>query len=886
MVRIQLETGYLDVKEGTVFPLNFGVADVRDLTARSGVYSKTITLIGTANNHNLLNHYYDVNVVAGTFDINALTKCAVIQDGVPIVEDAYLQLIAVNKVQKDNGYEEDVEYEVLIKDVQSDFFTQIDQGELTDLDFSEFNHTYNATNVVTSYDHTVTDGYMYPMGMSPDNIYVLQDFKPAIYAKQYWDKIHQYAGYSYEWSTLSDAYFDKLVIPYNGDTVYQDYSDYIVNADRTTAITFPQSAGYHATQITALAGWTENTDDQGLFTPLTGVYDVPFYFTAGQALNFTFTFDIDFNLINGTGGNVYLVDMLTSVLTVKYQYKPVIRILNGTGDVVSTWQPLGFDTFSRSEGVLANGTTNLGSFAQTVNMAATNLSPTDTLEIEFGIIVTTIGDARWKGTNSTAGTDVQVDYQVTFSNFSMTVTPSQDLLEYTSTIEMNSFVPKQVKMKDFIKSICTMYNLYVEKDKDNPNKLIYRHRDDYYDAGTEKDWTYKLAKDRDQVLQFLPELAAKKVVLSYKDDSDQANKVYLDNVKETYGQVEFTYDNEYIRGVDRKELIFAPTPMGVTSFNAVVPILDMGSPKSGLRILIHSGKTTCDPYNIYNIGQSGELNVVEHPVVSHFNNHYNPTFDINFGVCDYYFYDGITLTNNNLFNTYWRRTIGQINQGKMLTAYFDLNEGDIRELELNDKIRIDNSWWHINRVIDYDANSDALTKVELMSVDNELDFAPFINKPLISLTPPPRKKPLFESIRSVINRRNVNLSPEGVTVRGIGNVINEGLQGEINGEYKVMYSNTSQPTKSKFNRTIKFVNGNYTALAEDDVVLASGTITVILPNEKSLDGDGFTIAIKNVGTGTVTVSAGTDFIDGSSTVTLTSYDAIQLVYYLNNWSII
>ncbi len=51
MVRIQLENGYLDVKEGTVFPLNFGVSDVRDLTARSGVYSKTITLIGTANNH-------------------------------------------------------------------------------------------------------------------------------------------------------------------------------------------------------------------------------------------------------------------------------------------------------------------------------------------------------------------------------------------------------------------------------------------------------------------------------------------------------------------------------------------------------------------------------------------------------------------------------------------------------------------------------------------------------------------------------------------------------------------------------------------------------------------------------------------------------------------
>ncbi len=70
---------------------------------------------------NLLNHYYDVNVVAGTFDINALTKCAVIQDGLPIVEDAYLQLIAVNKV---------VEAEVkLLDESKKELFDKFGEGE-------------------------------------------------------------------------------------------------------------------------------------------------------------------------------------------------------------------------------------------------------------------------------------------------------------------------------------------------------------------------------------------------------------------------------------------------------------------------------------------------------------------------------------------------------------------------------------------------------------------------------------------------------------------------------------------------------------------------------------------------------------------------------------
>jgi hypothetical protein len=112
MVRIQLENGFLDTKEGTVFPLNFAVGDIRDFTKRTGTFSKTITLVGSKNNNEMLNHYYDVNIQAGTFDINAITKCAVIQDGIPIIEDALLQLLSVKKTQVTDAYEQGVEYEV------------------------------------------------------------------------------------------------------------------------------------------------------------------------------------------------------------------------------------------------------------------------------------------------------------------------------------------------------------------------------------------------------------------------------------------------------------------------------------------------------------------------------------------------------------------------------------------------------------------------------------------------------------------------------------------------------------------------------------------------------------------------------------------------------
>jgi hypothetical protein len=71
--------------------------------------------------------------------------------------------------------------------------------------------------------------------------------------------------------------------------------------------------------------------------------------------------------------------------------------------------------------------------------------------------------------------------------------------------------------------------------------------------------------------------------------------------------------------------------------------------------------------------------------------------------------------------------MGQINSGKMLTAMFNLKDTDIQSMKLNDKIRIDNSWWNINRVIDYNANANQLTQVELISIDSEVNFMPFIS---------------------------------------------------------------------------------------------------------------------------------------------------------------
>jgi hypothetical protein len=131
---------------------------------------------------------------------------------------------------------------------------------------------------------------------------------------------------------------------------------------------------------------------------------------------------------------------------------------------------------------------------------------------------------------------------------------------------------------------------------------------------------------------------------------------------------------------------------------------------------------------------------------------------------------------------YWRRTINQINVGKMLTAFFKLDERDIHSLKLNDKIRIDNSWWNINKVIDYNAGLNQLTKVELISVDTEIDLAPFqtaSGNPAPSTT---TSVALTSVMSSAMQTNNVILAGANVAIYGTRNMVAQNVRGMIIGD--------------------------------------------------------------------------------------------------------
>ena len=711
MVKIQIQNGYLNVKENSNFPITFKVSDIRDLSSRKGTFSKTITLVGDDNNNQLLGNLYDVNIQTGTFDINKLTRCTVLQDGIPIVEDAYLQLIAVNKLQSTSLYEQHVEYNVIVKDSQSDFFTKLGSAELTDLDFSDFDHLFTADEVIASFSNT--DKYKYILPYAPLNTYPLKEFKPAIFAKEYFDRIFARAGFSYSWATIANERFERLLIPYNGDVNNTDFTPYNVSFNKAFTLSLSAYTNINYPINYNLTNVTETQDAFNLFNPTTGVYNSPFNLASGESINVNIPISYSISFNNTSGLNLTPLAFISHTLKIKVFKNNVLH------ETVTIDQLLNYVHPS----LVPNGVTQFYSNSILATIQLSNVLSTDNIRFQVST------DNQKNGNFVNSGVAYNVGFIWDFTNVEATLTPSSNISGYNSIINCNLYIPKKIRQSDFIKAVFNMYNLYVDIDPNNPNNLILITRDNYYDSGATKDWTEKLAKDREQTLTFLPELTKKKLTLSYKQDSDDSNKTYFNQVNEVYGQVSFTFDNEYIKDEERKEILFSPTPILKTSFGAYVPAISGASPNTNIRILYDGGLTTSTGNFIIENYVGSTVTDNHYPMITHFDNPLTPSFDINFGTCDYYFYSPNNLTANNLYNIYWRRTINQINKGKMLTAYFYLKANDIAILKLNDKIRIDNSWWSINSINDYNANENTLTKVELLTIDDEVDLPPYQTKP-------------------------------------------------------------------------------------------------------------------------------------------------------------
>lgn len=849
--------GVIDVDANVQFTINFAVGDIKDPFSKKGNKSYKFTILGSKEINRLLNNYYDINVVDGTYNMNHKQKVAVIRNGVIFLDNAYMQLLAVNKISENSVYsDQSISYDVEVGNDTTSFFTDITNKYLSDLDFTDMNHTYDTTNVVASFPYNGvrdnalgTGGYKYCLPWIPaaTNKYLLEDCRPAISVYEYWNRIHQSAGYQWEWNGFDTDKFrmDRLFIPYNGDKPKMpNQAANIVAAELLTPYTLtdppPFTGSIPSIGADQFICDIEIQDFLGDYNPVTGEYTSGIYTGAVGSINVTFEVDYEFSLDNPSAGTAYLSRPIGPPATDKWwRWRPYAVMANLA---YPTYDPLYLsDRAYYNEVTLYSGPSGVATLAPGMNLMSSGVAVSETIAVpgvNFGdTLISLMG--LWNLASSSgaitfldaptgSSTVILITPYLKINSVKMIISPNINTYGYGTNINLNDFIPLKIKQSDFIKSIANMYNLVIDIDPDNDKKIVYTQRDDYYDSGTEYDWTDKLVTDKNAAIEFISNSNNKKIILTYKADTDLTNTQYLADTKEIYGQVEYELQNENIKGLDSKELIFSPTPIASTDFGTYAPIWNPQAPKCNIRILLDGGEQpTTAPYDIidYMIGTTpvsdAGFALSTYPMLSHMDNPNTPAFDINYGLCDYYLFDFTSQTNNNLYSMFWSRTIGQIDNGKLMTAYFYLNEYDISVMKLNDKIFIKDTWYNINS-LQYDPNSTGPVKAQLMTIDDGLRINVTKSRPAVGYALAASSLEMFSGVTTVATAfSNINLSPSTL-VYGTGNVISESVKNSIvvGDNRRVQESNTMYTENLDITGNIVIGDKTYSA---DTFVDALGT---------------------------------------------------------------
>ena len=780
--------GIIDVDTAVQFPINFAVGDIKDPFAKKGVKSYKFSIVGSKETNQLLNHYYDINIVDGTYNNNLKQKVAILRNGVIILDNAYMQLLSIKKQTHDVYSDQQIIYDIEVGDDVTSFFTKITNKYLDELDFQDMTHTYEAAEVIASFPNSairdnvlLTGGYKYVLAWTPLAKYQLEECRPAISVYEYWNRIHQNAGYQWEWKNFDSDQIrmDKLWIPYNGDSPKLSNQNLnLVAATNSAPFSLTGPSPFPSISKTVFVMDVEVQDLSGLYDPVTGIYTSNIY-TGASALDFTFEVEYELQLDNPSAGTAYLTTpsgLPTSIESWEFQGECDLKI-PATGSANARWMKETIETSLSTPYTLPVGLTTIATgTTQTATVPFIGLTFGINIQTRIGLDLNTSASVLTFRDAASGGTLSGVTSQINITSIKMIIVPRVDAYGYNTQVLMNDFVPRKIKQSDFIKSIVNMYNLVIVPDATNDRRIIYKTRDDYYDGGTEKDWTDKIATDKGSDISFISNTNAKKITLSYKPDTDVVNKDYLAETKEVYGQQEYELQNENIKGLEMKEIIFSPTPIDNTSFGTYAPMYAGKFPKCNIRILIDGGEQptglagamTYDiiDYTVVTV-ETGIFGIDTYPMLTHQDNPNTPLFDINFGLCDKYYHDFTSVTNNNLYSMFWRRTIGQVDNGKLFTAYFYLNEYDISILKLNDKIFVKDTWYNINS-LQYDPNSFGPTKVVLMTIDDELAIDIIKPRPGLPLLGTLTLATLSEQIYSGLNW---NYADSSVVIQGTGNVV-------------------------------------------------------------------------------------------------------------------
>ena len=703
MIEIIAEGYQLEVNDDLNLLINREISDLREPEKRSSDWSKTFTLPGTKVNNKFFNAFFEVGKVTiggniqqiSDFKVNKKAQCTIIAHGMEQLV-GFLRLTEV--VLTDTNQ---IEYNCTVHGETADLFTNIKDKKLSELDFSEYNHVLNKTNIVNSWDTSIWydgasgtpfelgRGYTYSQ-MLPKRAtkgynskeWRVDDHIPCLYAKTVIDKIFSNAGYRY----TSDSFFNlerfkRLIIPFTNlgfEISDADLEDRLFQAQVTGATTLT-STGSNAlgTTIPASNDSTGGNFDNG------GNYNTSTYkFTAPASALYEFYVHLEgsFNFTASDGLAAYA--NFAVVVDGNYEASlQAITDINSNQAVFDTDCSVGVQLLSGQE-----------------------------VEIKFV--------SCW--VESTAGGNLV--YQQTLD-----ITPDTYIYNkcisngyaYGSILDFASFFTGEYTQTELLANFVKMFNLYIEPTQDT-RVLRIQTRDNFYVGSV--DWSQKL--DYSQPYEIVPygDIQGNPYKFSYKEGQDEENKQYKTYHNQTYGERTYTIDNDFIKNEKKIDVTFVPTLMveDQQQRRYYSQATNEDSKIGELRIMYYGGLVTCPLYRLYEFGSPGiSDNRTTYPLTLHIDDPANMQFDLNFGMPrEVQTKLALEYSNQNLVNTYYYQTLTEITDrdSKIFRGFFRITPKDWQTMKMSNLYFFEGQYWRLQKVSDYNPLVDDVFKCEFLLV--------------------------------------------------------------------------------------------------------------------------------------------------------------------------
>jgi hypothetical protein len=670
----------------------FSVADVSDIERRNTSYSKTIILPNTAKNQSLFGNIFDISVnndyyeedvnIGVNFNPAKQAKAQIFLDNVKIFD-------GVLRMSKINSREGDITYEVNMFGRLRDILHELGDKTLAELNFADYDHTWNRTNIENSWGRTEwvegAQNYVYPLvdyGYSVDSItYPIKNFKPAVFVTEILRRIFSEANFQVTAPFFNSFYFRKLLLITAEKTITRESTTLL---NQTTNL-FQQEVTTDP-DFTHLLGFTSVEASGFTINPAGN----RFTWNKAQPLNtgLNLNFRIFLEALQGYTDNVWTVSVLKNGSEVLYSSKLVSFISAGQ---IYAWD------VSISGGI--------------------DLALNDYFEIRL------TGEIAGSGTNTQLQTEVVIQPGGTFK-IGNTV-PVAVELEEGDTMKIGYTLPKSMKQRDFLKSIISMYNLYVTQDRLRTNVLEIVPYNEFYRTFKDQalDWSDKLDQSQDITITPLSELSAKEYRLTFDNDSDYWSTSYRTKFNEAYGESRTIIDNDFILDTKTVKVVFAPPVMREQVAGRIM--IHLYKVENGVkvpdnfkpRIAYWKPQVECPTW--YIDYAASDAPYTTYPYAGHLDDPIEPSTDVLFSFPrEVYFSIGLYPQNNNLYTEYYEGLITSIGDrnSRLLEGYFYLTPTDISNLDFRTIVKVGVHYFQLEKVDKYNPIANGLSYVSLFKI--------------------------------------------------------------------------------------------------------------------------------------------------------------------------